>query len=92
MGKKCYVLMLEGEPRYVTTNLEDIKKECQSWFDQRYDNFVIQHEYSRWLEGRDWYPNTDEGEEEAWNDYVEEHFNDGTWGDYEWWECYLKDA
>lgn len=90
MAQKCYVLSLEGEPRYVTSDLTVIEKECKDWFDKNYDNWSIQQDYRYWLEDRTWYPNTDEGEEQAWKDYVAEQFNTGTWGDYAWYECYLK--
>ena len=89
MSTKIYILTLEGEPQYATTRLSDIEKECHDWFDRRYNNWSIQRDYSYWLEDRN-YPNTDDGEERAWNDYVEEQFENGTWGDYAWYECYLK--
>ena len=89
MAQKMYVVTCEGEPRYVTVNLFKVERECHEWYDKHYDDFSIQRDYQYWLEDRK-YPNTDDGEERAWNDYVEEQFNDGTWGDYAWYECYLK--
>lgn len=89
MAQKMYVVTCEGEPRYVTPNLFKVKRECQEWYDNHYDNFSIQRDYQYWLEDRK-YPDTDDGEERAWNDYVEEQFNDGTWGDYAWYEVLLK--
>lgn len=86
---KIYILMLEGEPQYSTTNLSLIEKECHNYFDRRYNDWPIQRDYQYWLEDRG-YPNTDEGEERAWNDYVNEQFENGSWGDYAWYESYLK--
>lgn len=90
MATKIYILMLEGEPMYATTNIHAIEKECNEWFDKHYDDWSIAKDYQYWLEDRTWYPNTDEGEERAWRDYVSEQFNEGTWGNYAWYECYLK--
>lgn len=88
MSTKIYVLTLEGEPVYAVTDLQKIKDDCQGWFDDRYDNFEIRRDFDRWVEGRN-YPNTDDGEDAAWCDYVEEHFDNGTWGDYAWYEVTL---
>lgn len=88
MATKIYILTLEGEPQYATTNLSLIEKECHDWFDLRYNSWPIYRDYSSWLEDRN-YPNTDDGEEHAWNDYVNEQFENGTWGDYAWYESYL---
>ncbi len=90
MTQKIYILSLEGEPRYATTDLTVIEKECRDWFNNHYDNWSIQRDYQYWLEDRTEYPETDDGEEQAWNDYVSEQFETGTWGDYAWYECYLK--
>lgn len=90
MATRIYVLTLEGEPMYAVTDLQKIKDDCQKWFDDHYDDFDIRQDYYRWLEDRTWYPNTDDGEEAAWCDYVEEQFNNGIWGDYAWYECFLK--
>ena len=85
MATKIYVLTLEGEPMYAVTDLQKIKNDCQKWFDDHYDDVVIRRDFDWWVEGRN-YPNTDA----AWRDYVEEQFENGTWGDYAWYECYLK--
>lgn len=90
MKNTVYILTLEGEPQYVTKDITQIEKECRKWFDDHYDNWSIQQDYRYWLEDRTWYPNTDEGEEHAWEDYVSERFNDGEWGDYAWYESFLK--
>lgn len=89
MSTKIYVLTLEGEPVYAVTDLQKIKDDCQKWFDDHYDDFWVRHDFDYWVEGMI-YPNTDDGEEAAWNDYVEKQFENGTWGDYAWYECYLK--
>lgn len=89
MSTKIYVLTLEGEPVCAVTDLQKIKDDCQEWFDDHYDDFWVRHDFDYWVEGR-LYPNTDDGEEAAWNDYVEEQFENGTWGGYAWYECYLK--
>lgn len=89
MAQKVYVVALEGEPLYATFNLFKVERECHEWYDKHYDNFSIQRDYERWLEDRT-YPNTDDGEERAWNEYVEEQFDNGRWGDYTWYECSLK--
>lgn len=89
MAQKVYVVALEGEPLYATFNLFKVERDCHEWYDKHYDNFSIQRDYERWLEDRT-YPNTDDGEERAWNEYVEEQFDNGRWGDYTWYECCLK--
>ena len=85
-----YVLTLDGEPQYVTHNLEKIQKECEKWFNDNRDNWLLQHDFNLWVEDRE-YPNTDEGYDAAWADYAKEQFNDGTWGDYAWYEVSLID-
>lgn len=89
MATKIYVLTLEGEPLYAVTDLQKIKDKCQEWFDDNYDTFSVRNDYNYWLEDKT-YPSTDDGEDAAWCDYVEEQFNNGTWSDYAWYECYLK--
>jgi hypothetical protein len=90
MATKIYVLTLESEPLYAVTDLQKIKDDCQKWFDDHYDNFGVQQDYYYWLEDKTWYPNTDDGEDAAWCDYIEEQFESGSWGDYAWYECSLK--
>jgi len=85
-----YVLTLEGEPQYVTRNLEKIRKECEKWFNDHRENYFVQRDFSYWLEDRD-YPNTDEGYDAAWAEYIDEQFENGTWGDYAWYETSLVD-
>ena len=87
---KIYILTLEGEPQYATTNISVIEQECNDWFDNHYDNWSIQRDFQYWLEDRTWYVNTEEAYEHAWRDYVTEQFENGTWGDYAWYESYLK--
>lgn len=89
MGIKIYVLTRRGEPVYATTDLQKIKDDCQKWFDDNYDNFWVHQYFDWWVEGRN-YPNTDDGEDAAWRDYVEAQFENGTWEHYAWYECYLK--
>jgi len=90
MSKKMYVLTLDGEPQYVTADISIIENECYDWINRLGDGWNIQKDYQYWLEDRDEYPNTEEGKERAWNDYIKEQFENGTWGDYAWYECYLK--
>lgn len=85
-----YVLTLEGEPQYVTRNLEKIRKECEKWFYYHDGNYSVQRDFSYWLEDRD-YPTTDEGHDAAWAEYIDEQFENGTWGDYAWYETSLVD-
>jgi hypothetical protein len=85
-----YVLTLDGEPQYVTRNLDKIQEECEKWFNDNRDNYLLQHDFYLWVEGRE-YPNTNEGYDAAWADYAKEQFNDGTWGDYAWYETSLID-
>lgn len=91
MKNTVYILTLDGEPQYVTKNLGTIREECEEWFNDRRDSWFVQHDFSLWFEDREYnYPNTDEGYDAAWADYIEEQFNDGTWGDYAWYESFLK--
>lgn len=89
MATKIYVLTLEGEPMYAVTDPQEIKDDCQKWFDNHYDAFEIRRAFDRWVEGKN-YPCTDDGEDAAWCDFVEEQFENGTWGNYAWYECFLK--
>lgn len=90
MATKIYILSYEGEPRFATTSLDDIEKECREWFDRNRNQYRIQKDFAYWVEDRNEYENTEEGEERAWNDFVEEQFGYGTWGDYAWYECFLR--
>ena len=86
---KIYILTLEGEPQYATTDLNVIYQECVNWFNEHLTSYGITRDFDYWVEDRD-YPNTEEGEEQAWKDYIESEFENGTWGDYAWYESYLK--
>ena len=90
MKQKVYVVTLEGEPQYITKDLSKIEKQFNDWYDAHYDDFGISRDYYYWLEDRK-YPNTDDGEEQAWRDYVSAQFDNGVWGDYAWWELYLEE-
>ena len=57
--------------------------------DDHYDTFEIRRDFDQWTEDK-YYPCTDDGEDIAWCDYVEEQFESGTWGNYAWYECFLK--
>ena len=43
------------------------------WYTKNCDNPLVCHDFFNWVEDRK-YPNTEEGEQEAWNDYVEYKF------------------
>ena len=90
MATRIYIFTYAGEPRFATTNLEEIKKECDEWFNSPRRGRYVQKEFSYWVEGRDEYEDTEEGKERAWNDFLNEQFESGTWGDYAWYECYLR--
>lgn len=89
MATKIYIFTLEGEPLYATTDLQKIKDDCQKWFDDHYDSFVVRCDFDWWVEDKN-YPSTDDGEDAAWHDFVEQKFENGEWGDYAWYECFLK--
>lgn len=89
MKTKIYILTLEGEPQYATTNLDKIRNECRDWFNDNSTSYSVLRDFNHWVEDSD-YPNTEEGEEEAWDDYIEEQFDNGTWSDYAWYECFLE--
>mgnify|MGYP006988852021 CR=1 FL=1 len=89
MSRKVYILNLDGIPQYVTTDYSRIEASCQEWFDRHYDNWAVQRAYHAWLEDKTEYPNTDDGEEQAWKNYVAYCCTDGFWGDYEWCESEL---
>lgn len=82
--KMVYVLTLEGEPLHAYTSIEPIRQACRDWFEEHRDNYSIYKDFNWWLEDCDY---TDE--EEAWDDYVQEHFDNGTWGDYAWYDVTL---
>lgn len=89
MRTKIYILMLEGEPQYATTDLKKIRKSCKEWFTEHCNSFAVERDFHYWVEDRP-YPNTESGKDKAWEDYIEETFENGEWGDYAWYECFLK--
>lgn len=89
VGMRIFVITLEDEPLYAVTDLQKVKDACQQWFDDHYDAFEIRRDFDRWVEDKH-YPCTDDGEDAAWRDYVEEQFETGTWGNYTWYPCFLK--
>ena len=88
MSKKVYVLTLEGEPIHVYTKEDSLFEQCKQWFNTNRTSFDVEWDFSHWAEDRG-YENTDEDYEKAWDDFVEWSFNDGTWGDYTWFESIL---
>ena len=88
MSKKVYVLTLEGEPIHVYTEENSLFEQCKQWFTENKTSFDVESSFNYWVEGRG-YKNTEEGYEQAWNDFIEWNFNDGTWGDYAWYESIL---
>ena len=87
-----YVITLEGEPQVVYKDIDKVRQECYEWMDKHYNDYYISKSYYYWLEDRD-YPIgsfTNDIDEPAWEDYKESVFEEGTWGDYAWHECYLK--
>jgi hypothetical protein len=88
MSKTVYVITLEGEPQWVYSNIESVRRECHNYLDCHKTTYSVDRDFNDWVEDRN-YPNTEEGEELAWEDYKDEQFENGTWGDYAWYECYL---
>ena len=78
-----FVLTLDGEPIHAYSKIGSLVKECRDWFDAHCGDFEINHKFYMWVEDRNWYGND---EEQAWDDFVEEQFDDGAWGDYAWYE------
>ena len=89
MSQRIYVITLEGEPQVAYTDFDKVEDECFKWLDERRYDWFVERDFNSWVEDRD-YPNTEEGEEQAWEDYKTEVVNNGTWGDYAWYECFLK--
>lgn len=88
MSKTVYVITLEGEPQQVYSNIENVRKECHEYLDDHQTSYSVERDFNDWVEDRD-YPNTEEGEELAWEDYKDEQFENGTWGDYAWYEVLM---
>lgn len=88
MSKTVYVITLEGEPQQVYSNIENVRKECYQYLDEHKTSYSVEKDFSYWVEDSD-YPNTEEGEEMAWDDYKDEQFESGTWGDYAWYEVLM---
>lgn len=89
MSKKVYVLMLEGEPQHVYSNSDPIFVECVRWLTNHWTNGV-QHDYNLWLSNHsEVHPITEDDEEKTWGAYVDYVFENGTWGDYAWYEALL---
>jgi len=89
MATKIYIITLEGEPQVAYTDFNKVKDEIFKWLDELRNGWYVRQDFNYWVEDRP-YPNTEEGEEQAWEDYKNEVVNNGTWGDYAWYECYLK--
>lgn len=90
MNERIYILNCNDVPVLVTHNLKLVQAECRSWMEAHRDMFYIERDFNRWVEDRD-YPETEEGEEQAWEDFVDYQMNEGYWGDYQWFEEYVKD-
>jgi hypothetical protein len=89
MPIKIYVITLEGEPQVAYTDFSKVEDRCFKWLDECRNGRFVSRDFNRWVEGRN-YPETEEGEEEAWEEYKREAVDNGKWGDYAWHECYLK--
>ena len=89
MDKVAYILTRNEIPIHIYTSFELLEEASRNWMNQNYDNFILQQEYFRGLEDRTWYPNTDDGEEQAWNDFVTERIMNGKWLNYAWIEAEL---
>lgn len=89
MATKIYIITLEGEPQVAYTDFNKVKDEIFKWLEELRNGWYVRKEFNYWVEDRP-YLNTEEGEEQAWEDYKNEVVENGTWGDYAWYECYLK--
>ena len=89
MAKTIYVKYYCLDVDYVTADLSIIEKDCKKWVADHHTDYHVERDFNRWVEGRP-YPHTDAGENEAWEDYAEHLFENGTWGDYSWDEVCLK--
>ena len=78
-----FVLTLDGEPIHAYSKIELLKKECRDWFDTHSTDFEVNHKFNMWVEDRNWYG---DDEEQAWDEFVEEQFENGSWGGYDWYE------
>lgn len=84
MSNMIYVMTLEGEPIHAYTDIKPIRQACHDWFDEHREDYKIYKDFNWWLEDCDY-----NDEDEAWEGYVEEQFDGGTWGDYAWYEVTL---
>lgn len=87
-----YVFLLEGEPLHVYTSLQPIKEECFKYFDKHQTDYFIEEDFRWWRNVEEHNYQDPYGEfdiDRAWDEYVNERFSDGTWGDYAWYECTL---
>lgn len=87
--RMIYIITLEGEPQVAYEDIEKVRQACFDWLENHCNDYSTYKDFNYWVEDRG-YPNTEEGEEQAWEDYKESIFEEGTWGDYAWHECYLK--
>ena len=95
MSKIVYVITLEGEPMHVYSNLADVEQECRKYFEERkiwsyvssdYNDFLLHQDNNIWDE--EGYLK-EELEDILWDAYIEEQFENGTWGDYAWYEVLM---
>lgn len=85
---RVYVYLLEGEPLHVYTSLDPIKKEFRKWADDHM--LYLTDDFSYWIENH--YDGTDydkEQEDKWWESFLDDMFNEGTWGDYAWYDCFV---
>ena len=93
MSKSVYVLMGDEGVVHVYTNSNAIFNECKRWHNEHRTDWVVESSFYDWVIYKDKYhidPEDDSDDyEQAWNDYIEEQFESGTWGNYAWYESSL---
>lgn len=89
MSKTVYVVTCDGEPYHIYSDQRKVFQMCQDWFTNHRNDYDVEEDFSFWLNSDGSYPETDEGHEKAWKDYINMEFESGTWDVYAWYEVLM---
>lgn len=86
MSQRIYILTNGGEPIHAFTNPQKIRFYCEDYCDR---NEYEQKCFQESIEDNELFFRTEEERKEAWQAYIDDVFEYGTWGDYAWYESWL---
>ena len=86
MSQRIYVLTEEGEPIHAFTDLQKIRFYCEDYLSRDKNE---QQWFQEYIDDEEIPFTTEKEREEAWQTYVNDIFENGTWGDYAQYESWL---